>query len=261
MSQIMARSQGSLETKIFMKTILVADDNPNDLKYVVKVIGAIEKKCQVITAKNGLEALSKWRELRDQNTPINLMLIDNHMGDFSGFDTIEYIRKEGYTGPTFILTGDVNVKNTRPENITDILYKPLNRHHIIDALMTIPPKQLPNDNALKIHELDSLITKLDRQIEGKDEFSSDLETKKCNVHCSFVQIGTSTDREKAIIVNLSKKNICIYTEKVLYKNAKLSITSPAPLNLDLDVWISEFRRQQNGFVYCCAFLLIRRALI
>ena len=59
-----------------MKTILVADDNPVDLKYVVKVIKAIDSAFIVYTVKNGVEALSKWRELRDSKQDLDLVLID-----------------------------------------------------------------------------------------------------------------------------------------------------------------------------------------
>jgi CheY-like chemotaxis protein len=240
-----------------MKTILFADDNPLDLKYVSKVIEKLEPNDQIVKALDGTEALAKWRELRDSGQKVDLMFIDKHMGKFNGFETIAYLRKEGYRGPAYILTGDQNVKNNDPNNVTGIFYKPLNRHHIAEALMG-PTHASEQSKHVNTDTLDSLISDLNTHIR-KDEHN--IGKKTIHFPCHYRPIGTLQDSTEAIIFNISKDYLTFFTKDAIYHQTKWTLKAPNPLNLDMDVLIMNHESYQNGYIYECSYLYIRRALI
>lgn len=240
-----------------MKTVLCADDNPVDLKYVTKVMLAMDPDIEVHAAHNGIEALALWRELRDSGTSLDLALIDNHMGKFDGKETIEYLRKENFTGPAYILTGDQKITKGQSQDICDVFYKPLNRHHIQEALKRIKSINISDKHFVDTSDLDSLIEDLD----AKSAEDQELLRFHCKASCSYRPIGSQAMPIQACIVDINKKGLHILSKESIFKHSKLQIKAPPPLHLDLDVLVEHHTRHKDGFVYDCRFLFIRRALV
>lgn len=241
-----------------MKTVLCADDNPIDLKYVVMVIHAMDPEVEVLTVNNGAEALAKWREVRDGGGHVDLALIDNHMGEFDGQETIEYLRKESYAGPAYILTGDKNIQNLRPDDICDVFYKPLNRHYIQEALKRMEELDPSTSSFVDTSDLDDLISILDAGVETSQD---PLLNFRCKTACSYRSVGSQAVPNQGWIVDLNKKGLHLLLKDPLFKNTKLEIKASAPLNLDVDVLVKRHVRCAEGFVYDMAYLYIRRALV
>ena len=240
-----------------MKKILYADDNSLDIKYVTKVIKAMDLDYEVLTAENGVEALEIWRKLRDTKVKLDLVLIDNHMGEFSGIETIKYLRLENFTGPAFILTADKNVKNTSPQDIDDVFYKPLNRHHVYEALQYLKNDQKKETEVFSLEALSDIIDSLDSQMVPEQDPLNDW---KFNIKCNFRNLNSSSKFDSADIINITTNEVCLLSRKPLYRDTKISIQVNEPLNLDFDAIITRHRKKDNNYIYCCKFLYIRKAL-
>ena len=241
-----------------MKIVLCADDNPVDLLYVTKVLHAIDPEMEIITVSNGVDALAKWRELRDAGKKLDLALIDNHMGEFDGKETIQFLRKENYGGLAYILTGDNNVTKSVGESISGIFYKPLNRHHIQEALNNLNSVNKTSQKYVDTTDLDDLIESLDSNLNPEKDPLLDF---RCKVPCTFRPLDSVKTPTQGQIVNLNKKGLYLLSNESIFKNAKFQVKAPEPLNLDVDVLIHHHARCAEGFVYDCRFLYIRRALV
>lgn len=218
----------------------------------------MDPDCKIIGVGDGVHGLQTWRDLRSEGTTAQLMLVDNHMGEVDGFETISYIRKEGYEGPAFILTGDQNIKNRSPNEVTDVLYKPLKRQHIYKAYQSIGKPSEPDESFPSTDQLSSLLEDLNESISGGEDALSEMKFK---VSCTVNPIESSNIKTPAHIVNLDRKCVCLLSTKAMYRNERITIKAPPPLNLDIDALISRHRSTKDGFVYCCEFLSIRRALV
>ena len=86
-----------------MKTILVVDDDPMNLKMASFVLK--QKEYTVLTATSGMECLDRLAE-----APVDLVLLDVEMPTMNGIKTFEHIRKkEEYKEiPVMFLTADAN---------------------------------------------------------------------------------------------------------------------------------------------------------
>jgi len=87
-----------------VKTILVVDDDPDTLEMHARIVQAHSPARQVLTARNGLEALDVLR--REQ---VDLVLLDLMMPELNGFGVLEAMRERESTReiPVIVLTGQV----------------------------------------------------------------------------------------------------------------------------------------------------------
>ena len=226
--------------------------------YVTKVLHAIDPEMEIISVSNGVEALAKWRELRDGGKKLDLAIIDNHMGEFDGKETIQFLRKENYSGLAYILTGDNNVTKSVGDSICGIFYKPLNRHHIQEALDNLNSLNRTSQSYVDTSDLDTLIESLDSSVNPEKD---PLLAFRCKVPCTFRPLESLKSPSQGQIVNLSKKGLHLLSKESIFKNAKFQVKAPEPLNLDVDVLIDHHSRCAEGYVYDCRFLFIRRALV
>lgn len=83
-------------------TFLVVDDEPNTLEMHARIIQSYAPSGQILTARNGREALNMLRSF-----PIDLVLLDLMMPEMDGFEVLEAMRELESTRdiPVIVLTG------------------------------------------------------------------------------------------------------------------------------------------------------------
>jgi CheY-like chemotaxis protein len=72
-------------------TILIIDDNPDDVEIAKRILARIDREAKVETVPRGevaLELLASWKDLP------SLILLDLKMCGMSGFDTLRKIRSD-----------------------------------------------------------------------------------------------------------------------------------------------------------------------
>ncbi len=80
-------------------TVLVVDDNPDNLlllRHCLQDMGL-----GVVEAESGMEGLAL---LKDASEPLPIILLDLHMPQWNGFETLSHIREAGYKTPVVALT-------------------------------------------------------------------------------------------------------------------------------------------------------------
>lgn len=98
-----------------------------------------EKTLQLITgrvysASNGADALAIFN-----TNPIDIVILDIHMGDISGIDVAEKIRKENRNIPIVIVSGSVETKDLLAAcklNLVEYIPKPIEFKTMINVLFT-----------------------------------------------------------------------------------------------------------------------------
>jgi DNA-binding NtrC family response regulator len=111
------------------KIILTIDDDPNWLFMITELLN---KKFEIITAKNGKEGLKKI-----DLTPIHLVLLDLSLPDFKNLDLLKKIKKIAPQLPVIIVTEENKIKtavNGIKQGATDFITKKdvtTSLHHII----------------------------------------------------------------------------------------------------------------------------------
>jgi CheY-like chemotaxis protein len=115
------------------KKILVVDDFENTL-FVVKFT-LEHADYEVVTAKNGFEALEQIRK----NPDIDLMIVDLNMPKMNGFQLIENIRKENLLPgvPILILTTDIDQKKrerAKQLKVTGWIQKPYKLEDFLEII-------------------------------------------------------------------------------------------------------------------------------
>jgi YesN/AraC family two-component response regulator len=86
------------------KAILVVDDDPDTLEMHARIVQAHLPAHQVLTARNGLEALAVLQRER-----VDLVLLDLMMPELDGFGVLEAMRQKEATReiPVIVVTGQV----------------------------------------------------------------------------------------------------------------------------------------------------------
>ena len=108
------------ETDSLMKTMLVVDDEPINIK-MVEFIMKDEPMCRIISAAGGREAM----EILEKET-VDLILLDVIMPEMDGFETLQHIR-EKYQIPVVFTTGDKNIETIQKatsSGVDDYVTKP-----------------------------------------------------------------------------------------------------------------------------------------
>jgi two-component system response regulator VanR len=110
--------------------ILIADDNNELLKSMESIFSIFFK--EVITAKNGKDALRKFRDRK-----VNFILTDYIMPEMNGEELCESIRKIDGSIPIAVMSNYSDREKLLkmiPMNLTDYLVKPIEYNEIIELL-------------------------------------------------------------------------------------------------------------------------------
>lgn len=88
----------NLNIKGALPLILIAEDDDSNFRLLNAIIG---KKCEILWAKNGLEALRLYKENSDK---IRLILMDLKMPEMDGFEATSAIRETDKNIPIIVQT-------------------------------------------------------------------------------------------------------------------------------------------------------------
>ena len=88
----------NLNIKGALPLILIAEDDDSNFRLLNAIIG---KKCEILWAKNGLEALRLYKENSDK---IQLILMDLKMPGMDGFEATSAIRETDKNIPIIVQT-------------------------------------------------------------------------------------------------------------------------------------------------------------
>jgi CheY-like chemotaxis protein len=102
--------------------ILVAEDDDSNFKLIKAIIG---KKCDIIWARNGEEAVSLYRENYDK---LDAILMDIKMPIMNGLEATKMIREDNSTLPIIVQTAYAFVsdrENALSYGASEVLVKPI----------------------------------------------------------------------------------------------------------------------------------------
>ncbi len=123
------------ESKLPESTVLVVDDNAQNLELLVAYLDALP--CEVVTAVDGVEALEKIRE-----TPPDLILLDIMMPRMSGFEVCRKLKSDPATRdiPIVMVTalnelGDI--ERGVESGTDDFITKPVNRLELVTRVRSL----------------------------------------------------------------------------------------------------------------------------
>ncbi|MCX6599237.1 MAG: response regulator [Acidobacteria bacterium] len=119
--------------------VLVVDDNPAALQVMGRYLAAL--RCQYATATGGREAIALLRAAHATGVPFKVALIDLHMPDLDGPETVEAIRADPRLSSTVLIGlgfAGVNPDAARdtPTQFATRLTKPVRRRALSDALVS-----------------------------------------------------------------------------------------------------------------------------
>jgi PAS domain S-box-containing protein len=119
------------------KTILVAEDNEENFKYLDTLLS--DKTTRLLWAKNGNEAIDIYDRHRDS---INLILTDLLMPTMDGFSSTKVIRSYGTTIPIIALqNAGVDLSDEEASLFNGIINKPVSRNNLFELLENVLRKK------------------------------------------------------------------------------------------------------------------------
>ena len=86
------------------RRLLIVDDATLCRKFHRRMLGVFNAEC--FEASDGKEAVDMVRESLSKNAPFDAILMDSNMPFMSGYEAMELIRKLGFTGKVFGVTGN-----------------------------------------------------------------------------------------------------------------------------------------------------------
>jgi two-component system KDP operon response regulator KdpE len=113
-----------------MTTILLVDDDP-DFRLVLKKT-LTSQGYEVVTANDGVRGLQAVMDL-----PLDLILLDLHMPNRDGLETLRLIRAVQANAHIIILTGymsDAQQTEARKWGVTDVMLKPISMKVLVDTI-------------------------------------------------------------------------------------------------------------------------------
>jgi signal transduction histidine kinase/DNA-binding response OmpR family regulator len=114
--------------------VLVVDDNPVNLKIVVRMLQKISEGLQIRTAEHGQRAL----ELLTEQT-VDLVLLDMQMPVMDGMQTLQAIRSQGYSCHVYMLTGNTELQDIQDcisHGAEGYLFKPVDKQLLAQVVRT-----------------------------------------------------------------------------------------------------------------------------
>ncbi len=130
--------------------VLLADDHPNNRELVALLLKRMNiAVTEVATGRQALDVL--------KNEQFNLLLLDIHMPELDGVETLKYIRKIGITTPAIALTANTmkhEVDHYLRIGFTDHLAKPIERNIFVNKVsrylnLTTPDKVKVADDKMR----------------------------------------------------------------------------------------------------------------
>ena len=117
--------------------ILIVDDNAQNLELLVAYLDGLG--CKVVTASDGLEALSL---VRSQATPFDLVLLDIMMPRMSGFEVCRKIKSDPATRdvPIIMVTALNELSDIErgvESGTDDFITKPVNRLELLTRVKSL----------------------------------------------------------------------------------------------------------------------------
>ena len=152
-------------------SILIVDDNKNNLLSLHSIIDEYIKDIQIIEANSGMEALNIIMK-----HDISLIILDVQMPDMDGFETAKAIRtwkKMEYT-PIVFLTAAYKSEQFRQQGFAigaaDYLTKPINPEQLINRIQTYlrfieQKRQYNNELEIKVKERTAELLKTQQKLE------------------------------------------------------------------------------------------------
>lgn len=129
-------------------SVLYADDDDLLRKSTSNTLESLFKK--VYTAKDGLEAISIYKNIKD----IHIIMLDIKMGSTSGIDVAKYIREKNKNVPIFLVSSYTETKDMLEAiklRVVDYIQKPFTFKELIDTLLSCLENM--NDNQELIQNL------------------------------------------------------------------------------------------------------------
>jgi len=131
----MSEDQVTEETSFANSTVLVVDDNTQNLELLVAYLDALE--CQVVTACDGVDALEKMQTL----TP-DLILLDVMMPRMSGFEVCRKLKSDPRTReiPIIMVTALNELSDIErgvESGTDDFISKPVNRLELLTRVRSL----------------------------------------------------------------------------------------------------------------------------
>jgi two-component system, response regulator YesN len=116
--------------------VLLVDDEPVFLSTFAEGLKSITgKTCNIITAKNGREALDILRTVT-----VDVVVTDLHMPDMNGLELVECMKKEHPEIAVIVASAfmDANIELTlRRLLVEHVIDKPLNLKEVTHTIMTV----------------------------------------------------------------------------------------------------------------------------
>lgn len=132
---------GNKEEKKPHGSMLLVDDSMSSRKMARRALHSAFTSIE--EAEDGLQALIRVAQSVEEGNPISIVLMDSHMPRLNGGEAASLMRKIGFTGKIFGLTGDISQEDTDSyiSNGADFVFsKPLNA----SSLQTIANYMTPD---------------------------------------------------------------------------------------------------------------------
>ncbi len=111
-------------------SVLYAEDNTSLREITEKTLQLVVGK--VHSAVDGVEALDIYK-----NNPIDIVILDIHMGSFSGIEVAKKIREENDKVPIVIVSGSIATEDLLAAcklNLVDYIHKPIEFNALVKVL-------------------------------------------------------------------------------------------------------------------------------
>ena len=117
--------------------ILVAEDDDSNFKLIKAIVG---KKCDILWAKNGEEAVGLYRENKDK---LAIVLMDIKMPVMDGLEATKIIREDNPALPIVVQTAYAFIsdrENAMEHGASEVLVKPITLTSLRECLSRFLPQ-------------------------------------------------------------------------------------------------------------------------
>lgn len=135
--------KGDIYKNESLANLLIVDDMDADLDFTDALFERFNIVCNIFKARSGEEALEILRNKREQNAPIDIVLLDINMPQMDGFETLEKIRADKmlYDTNVIMCTGSTYGKDKKRAELlgaNGYLLKPIKKDSLEVAITVIP---------------------------------------------------------------------------------------------------------------------------
>ncbi|MEM6664235.1 MAG: sigma-54 dependent transcriptional regulator [Pseudomonadota bacterium] len=139
--------------------ILVADDDPQQRRYITSVLSA--SGFAVTSVENGRAVIDHFKA--DDSKRVDLLLLDLQMPDLDGITVLQHLRRDGISLPVLVLTSDGSVSRAveaMQSGANDFLIKPAGPERLEVSIR----------NALAMSDLSTEVRRLSKTEENRLSF-------------------------------------------------------------------------------------------